>query len=971
VNPCPPPDRLARWLTGERTAADTDTLEAHLRGCDACRAALDRLTERDGPTEGSPAPGPPLPFLAPPRRPGDLGCLGPYPVEAELGRGGMGIVLRAFDEALGRTVALKVLRPELDNAPARARFVREARAAAQVKHDNVVGVYAVANPADGLPYFTMEYLAGPTLAEMIHRGPGLPPAEAAGLVRQAAEGLAAAHAAGLVHRDVKPQNIMVDPATGRAKLLDFGLVRLAERSDEETQAGATPGTPSYMSPEQAKGEAVDARTDVYGLGATLYAALTAEAPFRGRPHLVMQQVLSDEPRPPRLLNDTVPRDLETVCLKAMAKEPARRYPSAQAFADDLGRWLRGEPVAARPAGAAERAWRWCRRNPRVALLTATVAGLLVVLAAGSLAAAVWLNSAWSRAEEQRSAAETERGRAEQKAREADANLAVALDAVNDLLAQAQLHLGTRAGTIPLQRKLVELGIARLNRVVEASAGNAATDRSMVVAHNRLGDLYRLAGQGDESLRSYGRARDLADALLAAEPGQRQVQRDLAYTLDQLGDADSLAGRWAGAESAYRRALRLREAVVKAEPDEPQWRRSVCVSQNRLGALALARGDAPAAREWFAAGLRGTEELAPTFPDRSQLRADLAYGHSSLGRADARLGDVPSATRHYGQAVAAYEALVKDEPEHPRWRLSLAINYGLLGALRANECDWPAAVDWYRKSLAAHEALAAADPDSYPAQLNVALAARLLAHSLTGAGDLDGAVAALRHALEVAERLAGADPLTPAKHAEVAAYCFRLALAEARRDRFAPAAAWCERGLEGLRRREAEGRDLGAAARTLRPALEIGAEAGRVAAAGLDDLPRLLRQRPALVPPLLALRALALARRGAHAESTATAERLLALAPNDAAVQESLARSFALCCRAVTADRGPDGLSAEAEALRRRYAAAAVAALNRLRQLDRPRYQEVLTFFEPDLEPIRTEPALQALLADLRKAPAAD
>src|SRR5581483_6581584 len=221
-------------------------------------------------------------------------------------------------------------------------------AAAALDHPHVVPVHAVANPADGPPYLVMPYVAGPTLRQRIAAEKRLAPREAARLVAEVADGLAAAHALGQVHRDVKPANVLLDEATGRARLTDFGLVRLAERGGT-TLEGVLAGTPEYMSPEQVGApDRLDARSDVYALGVTLYEALTGEVPFRGAAHMVLQQVLHDDPPSPRRLNDAVPRDLETVCLKALAKEPARRYAGAADFRDDLRRFLGGQPVRARP-----------------------------------------------------------------------------------------------------------------------------------------------------------------------------------------------------------------------------------------------------------------------------------------------------------------------------------------------------------------------------------------------------------------------------------------------------------------------------------------------------------------------------------------------------------------------------------------------------------------------------------------------
>ncbi len=306
----------------------------------------------------------------------------------------MGVVYRARDRTIGRIVALKVLRPGPIDDRVRARFLREARAAGRVEHDHLVRVYATSEPSDPVLYLAMEYLGGPSLAGLLRgRARGwLEPREAARIVSQAAEGLAAAHASGLVHRDVKPDNILIDPATGRAKVGDFGLARLDALGPELTREGVVAGTPAYLGPEQARGDpSVGPPADVYALGVTLYECLAGETPFRGTPHRIIRQILEDDPRPPRTINDAVPRDLETVCLKAMAKEPGLRYQGAAEFAADLRRWLAGEPILARRIGPVGRLWRLARRYPRVAaLLSALVLALI-----GGVAGITWQ---WRRAE---------------------------------------------------------------------------------------------------------------------------------------------------------------------------------------------------------------------------------------------------------------------------------------------------------------------------------------------------------------------------------------------------------------------------------------------------------------------------------------------------------------------------------------------------------------------------------------------
>ena len=243
-----------------------------------------------------------------------------------------------------------------------------------------------------MPYVVMEYVQGPTLAELIGSKVRLEPRGVATLVAEIAVALEAAHSAGLIHRDVKPSNILIDEKTGRAKITDFGLARFQTVASGLTREGLVAGTPTYMSPEQAKGETqLDARTDVYSLGATLYEALTGEVPYRGAPHLVLRRVIEEDPRPLRQYTDQVPRDLETICLKSMAREPRAPLPDLRRDGGRPARWLSGEPILARPTGRLERSFLWCRRNPRVAGLAAL---LLATFLVGFLAV-TWQ---WRRAE---------------------------------------------------------------------------------------------------------------------------------------------------------------------------------------------------------------------------------------------------------------------------------------------------------------------------------------------------------------------------------------------------------------------------------------------------------------------------------------------------------------------------------------------------------------------------------------------
>jgi WD40 repeat protein/serine/threonine protein kinase len=305
--------------------------------------------------------------------------LGKFQLIELLGAGSFGAVYKARDTELGRLVAVKIPRGgSLGSAEERQRFLREAKSAAGLKHPHIVPVHDIVYDS-GTAYIVSEYIEGRTLAQLMAQQ-RLEYSEAAELLARVADGLDYAHRQKIVHRDIAPKNILINGA-GQPFITDFGLARRDEGSMAVTLEGQVLGTSAYMSPEQASGESakVDGGSDIYSVGVILYEILTGMPPFSGSVRMVLHQVLHDEPRSPRRLSERVPRDLETICLKCLHKEPARRYASAGALADDLRRYLRGVPITARPVSQAERAWRWCRRNPIVSALAVSLLLLFSLL----------------------------------------------------------------------------------------------------------------------------------------------------------------------------------------------------------------------------------------------------------------------------------------------------------------------------------------------------------------------------------------------------------------------------------------------------------------------------------------------------------------------------------------------------------------------------------------------------------------
>jgi serine/threonine protein kinase/DNA-binding SARP family transcriptional activator len=461
-----------------------------------------------------------------------------YEILGVLGRGGMGIVYKARHRHLQRLVALKMILAGGHAGPQElARFRVEAEAVARLQHPNIVLIYEVGE-LQGLPYCVLEFVDGGSLAKKL-AGTPQPPREAAHLVATLAGAVHAGHQRGVVHRDLKPDNVLLT-VDGTPKVADFGLAKKLDASTGHTPSHAIVGTPSYMAPEQARGQGkqVGPAADVYALGAIFYEALTGRPPFKAAtPMETMLQVVSDEPVPPRRLQPAVPVELETISLKCLSKEPAHRYPSAAALTDDLNRFLNGEPIRARPSSRWEKAVKWAKRKPATAALVAISALAILTLFAVVLAFTLTLQAALKDTQGQRDLAEKREKEADQERAEAEQARAVA-QAVNDflqndLLRQANSYEQTGRNFTPDPDVTVS---TLLDRAAEG-IDDRLRDQPLVAAaiHQAIGDAYEGIGKYELAVRHLTMTRQLRTAHLGPDhPETLTASNNLATAYMKLG-----------------------------------------------------------------------------------------------------------------------------------------------------------------------------------------------------------------------------------------------------------------------------------------------------------------------------------------------------------------------------------------------------------------------------------------------------
>ena len=508
---------LAAWdeaLASGRTAADMDPadLPPELRQRLVQALPFVQLLQHLRPSRPSTAvPGDSVPSqesqpvaVPPASEPVPYPRLGRFQVVGLLGQGAHGIVFLAHDPKLGREVALKVPRAEALVTPElRERFQREARAASGLDHPNIMPVYEAGS--DGpICYIASAYCPGASLAQWLKgRSELVPLVSAVELTAALADGVEHAHSRGIVHRDLKPGNVLLRLGEGppdtlsaistlpsAVKITDFGLAKFLVTEDaSRTESGAIVGTPAYMAPEQAgaRGEEVGPAADIWALGAILYELLTGRPPFPGEDSFeVHLHLRTQEPVPPGRLRPNVPRDLETICLKCLQKEPRRRYATARDLADDLRRFQRGEPIAARPVALWERGVKWARRRPALAWLIAVALSAAVALAVLGMKYHLDLQESYADVSAEKDKAMAQRAEAEKQKRRAETNLAQALEAINKAHVRlSEVHLLNEPGQAPVRREVLGEAAQLYRQLLKEQSEDPAVQKQLGFACSRL------------------------------------------------------------------------------------------------------------------------------------------------------------------------------------------------------------------------------------------------------------------------------------------------------------------------------------------------------------------------------------------------------------------------------------------------------------------------------------------------------
>jgi tetratricopeptide (TPR) repeat protein len=690
---------------------------------------------------------------APPGPGGKIRYFGDYELLEEIARGGMGVVYKARQMSLGRLVALKMILPGRLASPEMVRrFRTEAEAAAKLDHPNIVPIYEIGEH-EGQHYFSMKLIEGPSLAQCLPgdvivtgesgKAKGTSTfrkrhEEAVKLLAKVARAVHYAHQRGILHRDLKPENILLG-SMGEPYVTDFGLAKLLDQDAGQTQSTIMVGTPSYMAPEQATRRSKDLTTaaDVYSLGAILYVLLAGRPPFKAdTPLQTLHKVVTEEPVSLRQVNPGVDRDLERICLKSLDKDNQRRFGSAEAFAEDLERWLEGKPVSARPVGQMERTWRWCRRNPALA---GSLGGAVFLLVAGVVASR-WQAVRAIQAEER---AQAEAVKNLQLATDANEQKRLAEEALEEARAQRKVAETARdEAKNQKEEKEKALKDSEAQRII-------AMEESLVAQEERI--------KTEDALKSATQAEAKAkDALEDSRVQQAKLETNMDFMLFDLSEKLRPIGRVDVLRSVTDKVLEHYQSLPQDDTSDDSLARRFAAFKN-LGQVLAIQGDSAQAAQAYRTSLDLAKTLFARHPDKTSWQGELSICHQRIGESWEASGDSGKALEEYQMSLSMAQRLAERDPGNPQWQACALASYLKVGDVLRIQADKTKALVAYQNALETARSLVRVNPDNARWQRDLSVCYRKVGSLLLEEQGPDAALGYCTNGLLIARQFAAKEP----------------------------------------------------------------------------------------------------------------------------------------------------------------------------------------------------------------------